>query len=276
MTKRDKVVMISAAVLAILVVATTILQAATSAQQNRPVFWPVTIGIILLSLFSVVFVFIRRVRKSAYEKKLKPDFFNAYQGVKDALASSELPTVYQREALSDILELLLSAQGSGKTANSVIPNSKEFSRRILFAYSSKSRAGVIGLIDGCIAFLLFVLGSHTLLWLEQTGQDYFLVKTDASLVLFFIIIAICVLPFLRRLAVKQSIWAYILPLVTGILLIGLMEISRKFFYAIPLVKAILDGTVLMIPNAVLFGIYLLTIPLLLLLKSAIRRLAMRE
>ena len=94
--------------------------------------------------------------------------------------------------------------------------------------------------------------------------------------LFFIIIAICVLPFLRRLAAKQSIWAYIMPLVTGILLIGLMEISRKLFYAIPLVKAILDGTVLMIPNAAVFGIYLLAIPMLLLLKSAIRRLAMRE
>jgi hypothetical protein len=85
-----------------------------------------------------------------------------------------------------------------------------------------------------------------------------------------------VLPLLRRLAAKQSIWAYILPLVTGILLIGLMEILRKFFYAIPLVKAILDGTVLMIPNAVLFGIYLLAIPMFLLLKSAIRRLAIRE
>ena len=67
-----------------------------------------------------------------------------------------------------------------------------------------------------------------------------------------------------------------MPLVTGILLIGLMEISRKLFYAIPLVKAILDGTVLMIPNAAVFGIYLLAIPMLLLLKSAIRRLAMRE
>ena len=276
MTKRDKVIMINAVVLAILVIATTILQAVTSVEQNRPVFWPVTIGIILLSLFSVVFVFIRRVRKSAYEKKLKPDFFNAYQGVKDALSSSELPTVYQREALSDILELLLSAQATGKAVESVIPNPKEFGQRILFAYSSKSRAGLIGLIDGVIAFLLFVLFSHTLLWLEQTGQDYFLVKTDASLVLFFIIIAICVLPFLRRLAAKQSIWAYIMPLVTGILLIGLMEISRKLFYAIPLVKAILDGTVLMIPNAAVFGIYLLAIPMLLLLKSAIRRLAMRE
>lgn len=268
--------MISAAVLAILVIATTILQAATSADQSRSVFWPVTIGIILLSLFSVVFVFIRRVRKSTFEKKLKPDFFNAYQCVKDALVSSELPTMYQREALSDVLELLLSAQASGKTADTVIPNPKDFSRRILFAYSSKSRAGLIGLIDGCIAFLSFVLGSQTLLWLEQTGRNYFLVKTDTSMVLFFIIIAICVLPFLRRLAAKQSIWAYILPLITGILLIGLMEISRKFLYAIPFVKAILDGTVLMIPNAVVFGIYLLAIPLLLLLKSAIRRWAMRE
>jgi hypothetical protein len=118
------------------VIATTVLQAATSAQQNRPVFWPVTIGIILLSLFSVVFVFIRRVRKSAYEKKLKPDFFNAYQGVKDALSSSELPTVYQREALSDILELLLSAQATGKAVESVIPLRKSW-QGILFAYSRK-------------------------------------------------------------------------------------------------------------------------------------------
>ncbi len=226
MTKRDKVVMINAVVLAILVIATTILQAATNAEQNRPVLWPVTIAIILLCLFSVVFVFIRRVRKSTYEKRLKPDFFNAYQGIKDALVSSELPTVYQREASSDILELLLSAQASGKTVDSVIPNTKEFSKRILYAYSSKSRAGVIGLIDGCIAFLLFVLVSHTLLWLEQTSQNYFIVKTDASMIFFFIIIAICVLPFLRRLAAKQSYWAYILPLLTGILLIGLMEISR--------------------------------------------------
>lgn len=276
MTKRDKVVMISAAVLAILVIATTILQAATSAELNRPVFWPVTVGIILLSLFSVVFVFIRRVRKSAYEKRLQPDFFNAYQSVKDALVSSELPTVYQREALSDILELLLSAQASGKTVGSVIPNTKEFSKRILLAYSSKSRAGVIGLIDGCIAFLLFVLASHTLLWLEQTSLNYFMVKMDASMIFFFIIIAGCVLPFLRRLAAKQSCWAYILPLMTALLLIGLMEISRKLFYAIPLVKAILDSTVLMIPNAAVFGIYLLAIPLLLLLKSVLRRSAMRE
>jgi hypothetical protein len=228
MTKRDKVVMISATVLAILVIATTILQAVASAEQSRPVFWPITIGIILLSLFSVVFVFIRRVRKSAFEKKLKPDFFNAYQAVKDALASSELPMVYQREASSDILELLLSAQASGKMVDSVIPNTREFSQRILFAYSSKSRAGFIGLIDGCIAFLLFVLGSHTLLWLEQNGQDYFLVKTDASLVLVFIIIAICVLPFLRRTRRKAVYLGLYSATGHRILLIRLMRYREVF------------------------------------------------
>ena len=271
MTKRDKIIILFASILAILVIASIIFQRTYDGTkgQSSPIL--LTIGLIVVSLLSVVFVYVRFVRKSRYEKRLHPEYYETYQGIKDSLAHSNLPLTDKREAISDILELLISAQENGKAVSDVIPNGTEFAYKVIQAYMKNGRKWVLLLLDGCVAFFGFILLTQTLLWLEQPLQNYFLQKIDNSLLLFFAVIAFVVLPFIKWCSAKQSYWAYMLPLLSGITLIGLMEALRYFFYESALVKILLDGSVPMIPSISVLGGYILLATLLFLGRRMIRR-----
>jgi hypothetical protein len=67
-----------------------------------------------------------------------------------------------------------------------------------------------------------------------------------------------------------------IPLSAGIAYILVTMILRKYFYSVELVKALLDGSIIMIPNMIAFMMYLLVIPILMKLKSFIRKQPIRE
>ena len=271
MTKRDKIVVLSSAVLAAAVIASVVVVGTKSAGWNQSSSFPLGVGLIVLSLLSVGFVFFRLVRKSSFEKRLKPEFFIAYQGMKDGINNSELRPEDRREALSDILEILISAQENGKPVDQAIPDPLEFTQEVIEAYTNKRRRGLFFLLNGGVAFLSFVVLVHTLLWLEDPAQSFFSQKIDYNMLFLFAAVAFAVLPLVKQLSARQTPWMYIVPLLSGILFIGLMEALRHLFYHVALVKAFLDGAASMIPNAVILGGYLLVILLLVLAKRMIRR-----
>lgn len=177
MTKRDKAVIVCAVLLAVFVIAGVVFQGITSAARKQASSLPVAVGLILISLFSVLFVLLLRIRKSAFEKKLLPDYFAVYQGIQDALNTSALPKADRRDALSDILELLLSAQDSAKPIGSVIPNPAAFTQSVLHSYANDGRRCFFNLINGCLACMAFVVMTQTLLWIESPKQNFSLCKS---------------------------------------------------------------------------------------------------
>lgn len=275
MTKRDKIVILSSVVLALLVIASIVLYGVKSTAWDQTASLALGVGLIVLSLLSVGFVFIRLVRKSTFEKRLHPEFLIVYQGMKDALINSELRPADQREALSDILELMISAQEGGKTVGAAFPDTAGFTQAVVKAYTKKGRRGLFLLLNGGVAFLSFAVMVQTLLWLEDPAKSYFTQRIDIGMIVFFAVIAFAVLPLVKLLSAKQTPWMYIIPLLSGVLFVGLMEALRYFFSEARPVQAFLNGSVSMIPNAVVLGGYLLAILLLMLAKYMIRRRATR-
>lgn len=276
MTKRDRIVIVCAVLLAVFVITGVVFQGITNAVWKQASSLLVTVGFILIGLFSVFVVLFLRIRKSAYEKRLQPDYFAVYQGIQDALNASALPKADRRDALSDILELLLSAQNSAKPIDSVIPNPAAFTQSVLQSYASNARRCFFNLINGCFACLAFVVLTQTLLWLESPRQSFFLAQIDVSMLFFFAVISFIVLPLVRLFSAKQSLWAYALPLLSGILLIGILEALRLFFSGSSFINALLDHSIQMIPSIAVLGVYLLAILLLVLVKWMIRCVPLRK
>ena len=270
MTKHDKAALISSSLLAVLVIASVVLALYNGSAQNQQAELIVLIGIILLSIFSVGIVFFTRVRRSGYEKRISKEYFAVYQSIKNTLSVSELSQIDRKEALADIQELILSAQHSGKPVQSAFPDVDLFTRQLVLAYGGKNRKVLLSFLSGCMLFVFFVVMTQTLLWLENPAQTFFSQRIDFSMLVFFFVIAFFVYPLIRLLIGKQNLWAYVLPIIIGLSLVGILELLRHFFYGIPLVKTLLDGTACMIPNVAVLGILLLSIPICLLLKRVIR------
>lgn len=270
MTKHDKAALISSSLLAVLVIASVIVSLFGSTPPNQPAELEVSIGIILLSLLSIGIVFFTRVRRSGYEKKINTAYYTVYQSIKNALSASELSRLDRKEALADIQELILSAQNSRKPVESAFPDTDLFIRQVIFAYGGKKKKFLFSLLNGCILFVFFILMIQTLLWLENPLLPFFSQRIDISILMFCFVIAFFVYPWIRQLFSKQSIWAYILPIVFGLSLVGILELLRYFFCTVPFVKMLLDGTMQMIPGVAILGMYLILIPLLLLIKHTVR------
>lgn len=279
MTKRDKVVMLSAVLLAFCVIVSTFLFSANSNENNGNVNVESLIyvsAVIIIGIISVAAVYFTKVRKGKYEKMLNTAYFKEYEIIRDAIMNSQLSDKSKKETVEDILDMLLEAQKAGKSIDVVIGNPVEFSQKIICEYSSLRRFVILSLFDGIIAFALFVIGVTTVLWLEQVDKGFFSIGVDISMVMFFVIVAFLIIPATKKLTSTKNPWMFMIPLFAGIAYILVTMILRKYFYSVELVKALFDGSIIMIPNMIAFMMYLLVIPILMKLKSFIRKQPIRE
>lgn len=279
MTKRDKVVMLSAVLLAFCVIVSTFLFSANSNENNGNVNVESLIyvsAVIIIGIISVAAVYFTKVRKGKYEKMLNTAYFKEYEIIRDAIMNSQLSDKSKKETVEDILDMLLEAQKAGKSIDVVIGNPVEFSQKIICEYSRLRRFVILSLFDGIIAFALFVIGVTTVLWLEQVDKGFFSIGVDISMVMFFVIVAFLIIPATKKLTSTKNPWMFMIPLFAGIAYILVTMILRKYFYSVELVKALFDGSIIMIPNMIAFMMYLLVIPILMKLKSFIRKQPIRE
>lgn len=274
MTKRDKIVIISASLLAFCVIASAGWFAADSsknigkADTESIVYFGVAV---VLGIFSVLIVYLSKVRKNKFEKMLTGEYLTEYEVIKDAILNSHLSDVSKKETIDDILDILIEAQGSGKAVAGVIGNSASFSKKIISEFLSPGRHMVLNLLDGIKAFSLFVIGITAALWLEQVGTNIFQVGMDTSMVLFVFLIAFLIIPATKKLTSTRSPWMFFIPLSAGILYVLTAIVLRKYCYDFQGVKLLLDGSITMIPNITVFMVYILIVPVLKKLKTYLRQ-----
>jgi len=276
MTKRDKLLLGSAAFLAVLVIATAVLVGLSA--QSRPKSAAELLlsgGIILLCVLSVVFVFLTKIRRNKYEKKLNPEYYEVYETIRDAVGRFQLPAHSKKEILSDVLDLLLSAQSDGKPVSAAVPDAAAFAENILAVYSSRRSRVLQSLLDGAIAFLLFIVCISAVLWLEDVSAGLFRQRIDYGMLIFLAVVSFVLVPVLRYLMLRRSAWLYILPILTGIVFVAAAELARRFFYQFEFTRTLLDGSVVMIPGAAALAFYLLVVAVLMLAKAFIRKQALR-
>lgn len=273
MTKRNKIVLLSSIFLALCVIATVILNLKLTARNNaiNTESLILTGIIIFIGIISIPVVYFSKVRKSKFERILDREYFKKYEIVKDAVLNSQLSNISKKEIIEDVLDILISAQKSGKSAEKAVEDPETFSREILLAYARPGRLPILSIIDGILYFIFFVIGASLFLWFEQIETSLFNTGIDIGMLVFFFIISFILVPVIKKLASTQNYWIFIIPLAFGIIFVILAEIARRFFYDYEIIRLLLDGTVRMIPNIFILALYAVLIPALIISKLYLRK-----
>lgn len=271
MTTRNKVLLVSSIILALLVIVSVVVWKITgqSSGEKMPVVLFVTI--IVISILSVFVVYFSKIQKKKYEKLLNQEYYEQYEIIKDAVANSQLSAAVKKDISEDVLELLLSAQESGKSIDSVIGDPQVFANEIISSFANPIRLAMLSIFDGLIAFILMILGASFVLWLEQTQQSFFAIRLDISMVILFLLVTFLLIPVTKAQTGTRNPWMYMIPVAGGVLFVLVAELLRAFFYDVNTVRQILDGSVQMVPKVVILMIYMLTVPLFLMLKQISRK-----
>jgi DNA-binding ferritin-like protein (Dps family) len=273
MTRRNKITIFSSIALAIIVILSIIVWAVSPAGQSTRENIPVIIYalIILASISSVFIVYFAKVRKNNYEKLLNKEYTETYQIIKDSISNSQLSRTVKREVIDDIVDLLLSAQKSGKFIGDVVGNPDDFTEDIFKSYAKPSHLAILSFFDSMIAFVLIILGASALIWFENTQQNFFAIELDISMTTFFVLVAFGLYPLTTRLTSTKNPWMFFIPLVAGVAFILSMELLRVISNDLKVVEQFLNGTIRMVPNAGIFVIYIISLPVLLLMKKLVRK-----
>ncbi len=271
MTTRNKVLLVSSIVLALLVIASVVVWEITGRSSGEKIPVVLIVTIIVISILSVFVVYFSKIQKKKYEKLLNLEYYEQYEIIKDTVANSQLSAATKKDISEDVLELLLSAQESGKSVGSVVGDPQVFTNEIISSFAKPIRLAMLSLYDGLIAFILMILGASFVLWLEQTQQSFFATRLDISMVMLFLLVTFLLIPVTKAQTGTRNPWMYMIPVAGGVLFILLAEFLRAFFYAVNGVRLFLDGSVRMVPNMVTLMIYLLSLPLFLMLKQISRK-----
>ncbi|MBE0684951.1 MAG: DUF1129 family protein [Anaerolineaceae bacterium] len=271
MTTRNKALLVSSIVLALLVIASIVFWEITGQSNGERLPAVALAAIIIISVLSVFVVYFSKIQKKKYEKLLNREYYEQYEIIKDAVANSQLSAVTKKDVIEDILELLLSAQESGKPVASVVGDPQSFSQEIMSSFAKPYRLALLDLFDSLIAFILMVVGASFMLWLEQTQQSFYVTKLDISMIAFFILVAFLLIPVTKAGTGTRNPWIFIIPVAGGVLFVLIAELLRAFLYDVDLVRQLLDDSVRMVPNMITLIIYLLSVPLFLILKRVFRR-----
>ena len=226
MTSRSKIILLSASALALCVIATAAISGGRPWIPSNGASAAVLMGIILAAVLSVVFVAVARSRKRPDEKVLGSDYFPVFEEIRDILMASPLPLGRKKNVIDDVLAMLLDAQASGRTVASAIGDGGAFAREIIRACASRPRRFLLHLTDGAMAFIGLSLFIHTLLWLENPAAGFYGQAVDLSMLLLCGLIVFAVLPATRLLLAAKSLWAYLVPLFSGIAYIGVLMLLR--------------------------------------------------
>jgi hypothetical protein len=278
MTRRNKIVLFSSVFLALCIIASVIVDIKytfTSDYINIRSLILVII-IILLSIISIPVVYFGKIRRNRFEKMLNDEYFQKYEIIKDAVINSQLPKNSKKEIREDILDILISAQKSGRNAEDVIENPEEFSRNILLSYAKPGRLTILSIIDGIVFSAFFILGGSMILWLEQVNKNLFEIAMDTSILIFMLLISFIILPLTKKLTSTHNYWMFLLPIGSGLVFILVAESLRMFFPGSELIRQLLDGSIRMIPNTAILIIYIVIIVLFLLMKSYLRKLLLKK
>lgn len=271
MTTRNKVLLFSSIVLALMVIASIVVWEITGQSSEEQMPTVLIVAIIIISILSIFVVYFSKIQKKKYEKLLNQEYYEQYEIIKDAVANSQLSVGTKKDIIEDILELLLSAQESGKTVASVVGDPQLFSQEIMSSFAKPYRLALLDLFDSLIAFILMVVGASFMLWLEQAQQSFYTTKLDISMIAFFILVAFLIIPVTKAGTGTRNPWIFMVPIAGGVLFVLIAELLRAFLYDVDLVRQLLDDSVRMVPNMVTLIIYLLSVPMFLILKRVFRR-----
>ena len=277
MTKRSLIALLSAVILAVLVIATVFLyyfNTENKTEDTRSVISMVTI--VFIALLSILIVYLSKIKKKQYVRNLNKEYFAEYEIIKDSVMNAQLSVKIKKEIIADILDMFISAQNDKRSVKDVIKNTEVFVKEIIETYTKTSIRIIFNILDGFVYFILFVIGTYIYLWFNNTHVNFFDNRIDFLSVLLFVLISFALIPFIKKVTSKGNPWMFILPLIFGITFVLIAEMLRKFFYEAEIVRYILDEEIAIISNIVILAVFVAAVPGIYLLKGYVRQKFLRR
>jgi DNA-binding ferritin-like protein (Dps family) len=257
MTNRSKTILISAALLALLVaagLARKLLQTGTA--RTQAYFYGF---IAVLCIASVPLVYWLKIRLQGFEKQLTGAYLEKYEQVLEHIGNASLHGTVKTDLAGDVLEMLLTAQKTGRPADLVLPDTAAFAAELIEARTGHRASRLMSLLSSMIYLVCFILGTQLLLWLEDTYKNLFAIRQSYDILSFYLLLAFVLLPLLKSERVQAKSWRYLLPLGSGILFVLLDSTLRHF-----------GGDVNVIPDQIVLIAMMALIPLLLLARQSLK------
>lgn len=270
MTKRDKFIILCSIAIALCLIIGII--CAPSLSQSNSKFWLYSVPVMVISLLAILAVYLFKIQKGKYEKMLNSEYYQKYETIRDIVMNSQISNDSKKEIKDDILDMLISAQEAGKTADNVVNNPVDFAENIIKSYFLPERIVLLTLLDGIIFSIIFILLANGVLWLENIGENFFSTRIDVGLLVVIFFVSFIVIPTSNKPKSNRSISTYLLPLIITIVFILLLGIFANFFSSYEFVEQLHNGSVNMIPNTIILVIYLIAIPTCIFLKAFIRKI----
>ena len=196
-------------------------------------------------------------------------YLEKYEQVLEHIGSASLPGAGKTDLAGDVLEMLLTAQKSGRPADLVLPDTAAFAAEMIEARTGHRASRLMSLLSSMIYLVCFILGTQLLLWLEDTYKNLFAIRQSYDILSFYLLLAFVLLPLLKSERVQAKSWRYLLPLGSGILFVLLVSTLRYFGGELPAVRFFLDGDINVIPDQVVLIAMMALIPLLLLARQTL-------
>ncbi|HNV33909.1 MAG TPA: hypothetical protein PKK63_00030 [Bacillota bacterium] len=264
MTRRSRMAIASSALLALVVIASSVFWAYGRNGGEAPADGAVLVAAIaLVSVASVVLVYLLRARRSAAEKLLDGAFYEKYEHIREIISGSQLTGRLKADLSEEVLDMLVTAQRAGRAPEDVIGDARSFAEDVIGSFARPSRLALLGLFDGGVAFCLFVLGITSLNWLEDTKAAFFSTRMDLAMLVFVAWVSFLVIPATKALTKARIPWAYVLPLASGAAFVLAMEAARRYLYSVGAIRAFIDGEIVPVPGMAALLCYMAAVPLLL-------------
>jgi hypothetical protein len=212
------------------------------------------LGIIcILALTVVVFAVIWNRRMARKTTGLNARSAAIFDIVREASLSSPLGRRERADLQEDVLDLLLTAQADGRTADDVTGNDpRAFVDGMLAAYGTGAPRRWLRLLDPVLYFLGYAAGLQALLALEEpSAGGFFAAAADHSILVFLAALSL-VLPLVRSLVLRYAakrrygpmllLPLLALPVGAALAFIALMHLLRTKPEAAPGLLAFMDGT----------------------------------
>ncbi|MCE5176085.1 MAG: hypothetical protein ABFD23_04020 [Caldisericales bacterium] len=272
MTKRDNfIIFCSIAIASCLIIGIVCISGINGSNSK---FLSYSVPIILISLLAVLAVCFSRIRKSKYERILNNEYYQKYEAIRDIIMNSQLSNNSKKEIKEDILDILISAQKAEKSVDNVVNSPVEFAENIIKSYLRPERISVLTLLDGIMFSIIFILLTNCVLWFENVKENFFSTSIDIDVLVVIFFVAFIVIPVSKSFKSKsnQSIGTYILPLIITITFILLLGIITKVFSGNEFIEQFYSSRVNIIPNIIIFIVYIIMVPTCIFLKAYVRKL----
>jgi DNA-binding ferritin-like protein (Dps family) len=220
-------------------------------------------SVLVLILCYVCFYFIKT---NKFEELLQDDFRNTLDEIMWKINESYLTKSQKNDIRRDLLDLLLTAQESGRCTKKVVGDTSKFANDIIESYGRYLWI-YIGLIDGFLFTTLFILLDNFVLNVDRNFyfEKIFSHTTDiSSLYMFVFFIFFAQYQRMGNRNKYSQILFMLIPLIVCFLPFifpSLQQLYNSFFFR----------EINLIPNIYVLLIYILIIPLTILFKKNLRR-----